>query len=148
VGTSIGGIISMAAANGIKMEEVVKHLEQEFDQPNIFIKNERTVFSTFNEYFHDWFNKYIPILREGVGIASVYKTTGLKNLLTQLLGEKTIKEGITHVGVTAAEFSHFEDPQGVLFTNIDDQYKDIMMVDAVVSSGAAPYYFTPHSFHI
>jgi len=59
-----------------------------------------------------------------------------------------LKDAKTHVAVTTADFSDAENPQGILFTDLDEEFSSVWAVDACLSTGAAPFYFNRHIFAV
>ena len=87
---------------------------------------------------------------DGDGVWFEYENSdkGLKKLLLQNLGDKTLKEAKTNVAVTTcAEFEdNYSYSEGIILTNMNEVDKDVKMIDAALSTSAAPTYFPYHEF--
>lgn len=118
-GTSTGAIIGMAVAAGIDMKKVVDLYTDK--GPRIFRK------------------KFLGPFRQG----PIYEQEILKAELQQVFGNKRLRELDTKVIITSASI---ETPGHRFFANFPsyvESDENFTVVDSILSSTAAPTYFTP-----
>jgi len=147
-GTSIGGIIALGIAAGIPLKEIER----------IFIEKGGIIFSSpIDKAIQPKYSVLKPITWAVQRLRWVYRNVhavfrpihraeGLKSVLTDLFGEKTLGDlDQAYVAVTAANLSTgtpkmFKTPHhGDLYLD-----KDLKVVEVALATSAAPSYFPMH----
>lgn len=137
-GTSIGGIIALALADGHRPADLVKLFEEEGGKifPNPLLSKSSCLKKL---RFKLWQMKALN--------RTFYDGEGLKSVIENLFGLKTLKE-LTHayVIVPAARASTGQ-PKFFKTPHHNDFYMDqnIPVVDAALATSAAPVYFPMHT---
>lgn len=119
-GTSTGAIVGLAVANGVDLQLI----------NNLYREKGELIF------------KKKPL--GGLSRGPIYNKKVLKNELQKVFSNKQLKDSKTKVLITSASISNFDHK---VFTNFPTHSKhdgDISIVDAILSSAAAPTYFLPH----
>lgn len=146
-GTSTGGLISIALANGVSIDDVV----------NIY-KNEAATIFTKNGWFTEADRRAQVNAAmaaggelEGPGkFSSAYNATGLVKILTHYVGTKTFGDVKKVLAVNTAQLqdTSLTPPRWVpqTFNNckVGGDFGAVKLLDAALSTSAAPCYFPPH----
>lgn len=146
-GTSTGGIISIGLARGVPPSKLV-HLYRN-QCSTIFQRYSPSTAAPSSRLQALTSKLSLDVCSEFPGLCYVkYTNTGLKTLLSALLGDKTLNDLLpTGVLVTTFVMSDSSgDPWGPLaLSNLPkSQLGATALVDAAMSTGAAPIYFPPH----
>ena len=130
-GTSIGGIIALALADGRRPSELV----------DIFKKNGSKI-------FHAPDNKLLYYIRAffKANFGTLYSNDGLKCILKELFGDKKLKELSHAFAMVPAARASTGKPKFFKTPHNEDFYTDldIPVVDAALATSAAPVYFPMH----
>ena len=130
-GTSIGGIIALALADGRRPSELVE----------IFKKNGGTIFNSPN-------NKFIYYLRAmfKASFTTLYRNDGLSAVLKELFGEKQLKDLKHAFAMVPAARASTGKPKFFKTPHSKEFYTDleIPVIDAALATSAAPVYFPMH----
>lgn len=121
VGTSIGGIIGSALA----VEKLNLPLDEMFSQKNIETIFDKSIWDKILKYA-----QFCPI----------YDGKGKTKILKNYLGDIKLGDIQTNLILTSWNLTQ---NMPVLFSTINEHYKDIKLVDACDATSAAPIYFPP-----
>ena len=146
-GTSTGGLISIALANGVDIAKVVDIYKN--DAAKIFTKN-------------GWFTEADRRAQvnaamlagselEGPGyLGSAYKATGLVEILTPYVGDNTFGDVKKVLAVNTAQLQDTSltyprwTPQTLNNCKVGGDFGAVKLIDAALATSAAPSYFPPH----
>lgn len=126
-GTSTGGFITLAAASGIKMKDLVSLYENK--GPLIFSKSYS---QKAKNLFHDMVLYDSKVLVKE--LAKLFKTKKMSDLKTNVV--------ITTSNVTSKKAKVFKTPHKIYYPvkGIYDEDKDLYIKDVALATSAAPYY--------
>ena len=138
-GTSTGGLISVALGAGVSIAEV----------QNIYAKRAAEIFTKNKRWREE--GEMAEADLEGPGkIGCAYTSKGLAKIMTEYLGDRTFGD-ISAGKMVAVTTAQLEDRAlspvrwaPVTFNNRDAPYATVRLVDACLSTSAAPAYFPPH----
>lgn len=126
VGTSTGGILALALANGLGASEIV----------NLYVTKASKIFPSEMRSFIGWFQSWFDVK---------YDSSGLRRALENEFGSTKLSDLDSDVAITS-----FEAVTGrpVLLrskrlTGDDRPFSDMSLVEAALASSAAPTYFLP-----
>lgn len=146
-GTSTGGIIAIGLASGVPPSKLVHLYKRKCSE--IFQPYNPSLTASLPELPHLSSKLSLDICADLPGLCYVkYTNEGLKNLLASMLGNRTLADLLpTSALVTTFAMSDSNgDPWGPLaLSNLpNSQFGSTALVDAAMSTGAAPIYFPPH----
>ncbi|GAB2885749.1 patatin-like phospholipase family protein [Paraburkholderia jirisanensis] len=139
-GTSTGGLLALALANGVPIAQIVNMYETQGAE--IFEEN-------------SWWTARKDALAEGVSTLAgpgifvcQYVSTGLEKVAEQLLGSQTLSSVQRFVAVNSARLWNPDvkswEPS-TLSNGKSNVYREVSLVDAALATSAAPTYFPPHA---
>ena len=130
-GTSTGGLIALALANGVDIEQIL----------DIYKKKGPVIFEPNNGLIEEK-----EQLDSGPGLfACQYKSDGLKQIASDLLGYTLLNDADKYVAINATRLWDGDSWGSVTFSNSPDSpYSGISMFDAALATSAVPTYFPPH----
>ncbi len=149
-GTSTGGLISIALANNVSIDDVV----------NIYTNDAATIFTKNGWLDQAERQKKIQAAittegaLEGPGyFGSAYKATGLVEILTPYLGTSTFNDLSKVLAVNSAQLQDTTlkyprwTPQTLNNCKVGGDFGAVKLLDAALATSAAPSYFPPHEIN-
>ena len=137
-GTSTGGLIALALANGVDIATIL----------NVYLTEGSTIFTE---------NGWLPaagsdeasvqeLLGSGPGLLECeYTSTGLLSVANSLLGSSTLSDAPKFVAVNSAQLWNGTSWMAQTLSNATgNPFAGVTMVDAALATSAAPTYFPPH----
>lgn len=137
-GTSTGGLIALALANGVDIGTI----------QNVYLTDGSTIFTE---------NGWLPaagstearakeLLGSGPGFLECeYTSSGLLSVAEGLLGTSTLADASRFVAVNSAQLWNGTSWMAQTLSNAaDNPFAGVAMVDAALATSAAPTYFPPH----
>lgn len=142
-GTSTGGLIVLALANGISVEKIVDIYQSE--GANIFVPNDGLRAKNSKRPVARR-QANLRIFASGPGIFECqYKSTGLSAIAEALFKRQCLRDAKQYVAVNTAQLWDKYSWKGVTFSNSgQNEYRSVLMKDAALATSAAPTYFPPH----
>ncbi len=140
-GTSTGGLISIALASGVSIDDMV----------NIYATKAAEIF-TKNSWTSKTKQEQEMAALTGPGFLSCeYTSDGLRKVLSPYLGSKTLGQiGTAMLAVNSAQLYDKSDnparwsPATLNNKTIGADYSQVQLMDAALATSAAPTYFPPH----
>ncbi len=118
-GTSTGAIVGMATAMDIDVERIV----------DLYRSQGEKIFS----------KKILGGFQKG----PLYNQQVLRDELTRVLGNKQLKDAKTKILISSVSINHFDHRVFANFPTLTKSDENLSAVDVVLSSAAAPTYFSP-----
>ncbi len=126
-GVSIGCFLSSLLATGVSADIIV----------NLFETQGKAIFKP--KYYYRW--GIIPVKGPRYCSDSLYST------LHSLIGDMLLKDVKRTLIGLSTDMTDSAFPQCTVFSNIEDQYQDIKVIDMIMASSAAPSYFPQYTIN-